>query len=79
MKVELDTDEIWAMLSAVTRHVVDGAGLADEDRAALRNWRSTQMRQGSEPMRALVQKINDDVARTIRQRERSPIQKHDWV
>lgn len=79
MKVELDSDEVWALLSTVTRQVIDGVDLSDEDRAALRRWRSQQMRQGGEAMRALVQKLNDDLARLARQRERSPIQKHDWV
>ena len=79
MKVELDSDEVWALLSTVTKQVVDNAELSDEDRAALRRWRSQQMRQGSDEMKALVQKLNDDIARVMRQRERSPIQKHDWV
>ncbi len=79
MKVELDSDEVWALLSTVTKQVVDNVELSDEDRAALRRWRSQQMRQGSDEMKALVQKLNDDLARVMRQRERSPIQKHDWV
>ncbi len=79
MKVELDSDEVWALLSTVTKQVVDNADLSDEDRAALRRWRSQQMRQGSDEMKALMQKLNDDIARVMRQRERSPIQKHDWV
>ena len=79
MKVELDVDEVWALLSTVTKQVVDGVDLADEDRAALRRWRSRQMRPSSEGMRALVVKLNDDIAKLSRQRERSAIQKHDWV
>jgi hypothetical protein len=79
MKVELDADEVWGLLSTVTKQIVDGVDLADEDRAALRRWRSQQMRQGSDDMKALVQKLNDDLVRLIRTRERSPIQKHDWV
>ena len=79
MKVELDADQVWALLSTVTKQIVDGVDLADEDRASLRRWRSQQMRQGSDEMKALVQKLNDDLVRLIRTRERSPIQKHDWV
>jgi hypothetical protein len=30
-------------------------------------------------MRALVVKLNEDIAKLSRQRERSAIQKHDWV
>ncbi|MHB8578195.1 MAG: hypothetical protein ACYDCQ_23025 [Dehalococcoidia bacterium] len=79
MKAELDSDEIWALLSTVTKHVSDETNLSDEDRASLRRWRSQQMRQGSDEMKALVVKVNDDLLRLIRTRERSPIQKHDWV
>jgi len=79
MKVELDADEIWGMLSTVTKEVIDGVDLADEDRAALRRWRSKEMRQGGDAMKALVVKVNGDLERLIKQRERSAIQKHDWV
>lgn len=79
MKVELDADEVWALLSVVTKAVIDETDLADEDRAALRRWRSEQMRQGSDGMKALVKKVNDDLERLQRTHERSQIQKHDWI
>jgi hypothetical protein len=79
MKVELDSDEVWAILSTVTKHVLDETELNDDDRAALRRWRSQQMRQGTDAMKALVQKVNDDMLRLQRMHERSAIQKHDWV
>ncbi len=79
IKVEFDADEVWALLSTVLKQIVEEAGLTDEDRAALRRWRSQQMRQGSDEMKALVIKLNDDLARLAKQRSRSAIQKHDWV
>ena len=79
MKVELDADEVWALLSTVAKHVLDETELSDEDRAALRRWRAQQMRQGSDGLRALVQKLNDDLERLQHVHERSAIQKHDWV
>lgn len=79
MKVELDADEVWGLLSVVTKSVIDETDLGDEDRAALRRWRSSEMRQSSEAMKALVQKLNGDLEREMRNRERSSIQKHDWV
>lgn len=79
MKVELDADEVWGLLSVVTKAVIEETDLADDDRAALRRWRGSEMRQGSEAMKALVQKLNGDLARALRNRERSAIQKHDWV
>ena len=79
MKVELDADEVWALLSTMTKHVLDEVELSDEDRASLRRWRGQRMRQGSDDMKALVQKVNDDLLRVQKSHERSPIQKHDWI
>ena len=79
MKVELDTDEVWAILSTVTKHVIEETELADEDRAALRRWRSEKMRPGSDEMKALVGKVNTDLDRINKTKTRSQIQKHDWV
>lgn len=79
MKVEFDTDEVWALLSTVAKDVFDEVQLSDEDRAALRRWRSEKMRPGSDDMKALVTRVNDDVARMSKTRERSQIRKHDWV
>jgi hypothetical protein len=79
MKIELDADEVWVLFSTVAREALDGTELADEDRAALRRWRSQQMRPGGESMRTLVQKVNEDLDRLGKVRERSALTKHDWV
>ena len=79
MRVELDEDEVWALLSAITRRVLDEADLSEEDRGRLRRWRSEEMRIGREGVRGLQEKVNADLARTLKAKERSAIQKHDWV
>jgi hypothetical protein len=79
MKVQIDEDEAWAMLSTVMQQALDEAGLADEDRAALRRWRSEQMRPGREASRALLERLNADLERVTKGKERSHIRKHDWV
>lgn len=79
MKVQIDEDEAWAMLSTVMQKVLDEAGLSDDDRAALRRWRSEQMRPGREASRALLDRLNADLERVMKGKERSRIQKHDWV
>jgi hypothetical protein len=79
MRVELDDDEIWSLLSALTRRVLDETDLAEEDRGRLRRWRSDEMRPGREGLRTLNDKVNADLARTLKAKERSSIQKHDWV
>ena len=79
MRVQIDEDEAWAMLSTVMQQVMDESSLADEDRAALRRWRSEQMRPGREASKALLERLNQDLERVLKGRERSHIQKHDWV
>ncbi len=78
MRVELDEREAWALLSKVMNAVLEEAPLADADRAALRRWRSEQMRVGAEAMRELTAALNQDLERALRAQERSLIQKHDW-
>jgi hypothetical protein len=79
MRVQIDEEEAWAMLSTVMQQVLEESGLSDEDRAALRRWRSDQMRPGREASKALLERLNQDLDRVMKGRERSRIQKHDWV
>jgi hypothetical protein len=79
MRVAFDEDEVWALLSTITHHVLDEADLSDEDRGRLRRWRSEDLRPGREGLRVLTEKLNADLDRALRVKERSQIQKHDWV
>jgi hypothetical protein len=79
MKVELTVDEAWTLLAVVVDHVVDEAGLSDDDRARIKRWRSEEMKLNSEAMRVLAQKVNEDLEKTSRSKERSPIRRPDWA
>ena len=79
MNVELDADEVWALFSTVMKDVVEQVELVDEDRAALRRWRSEKMRPGADDMKELITRVNGDIALIAKARERSQIQKHDWI
>jgi hypothetical protein len=79
MKIELDVDEARELLWVVTQRVAHEAGLSDPDRAKVRRWFSEDMRLGSAAMAALTDKINADLERALRTKERSQLQKHDWV
>jgi len=78
MKVELDVDESWALMSQVLARLVEEASLSDADKAKVRRWRSQEMQPSKEGMRLLTQKINQDLARAIQSKERSQIRKPDW-
>lgn len=79
MKLELDVDEARELLSVIAQRVAEEAGLSDEDRAKVRRWFSEEMREKDEAMRALTDKINADLERALRTKERSQIRRHDWV
>ena len=78
MKVELEEDETWQLMSLVVARLVDDAGLSSGDRAKVRRWRSDTMKAGREPMRVLTRKINDDLAQVWDRKKRSGIRKPDW-
>jgi hypothetical protein len=79
MKVELDGDETWALMSYVVDRLLRETELPDADRARIRRWRSEQMRPAGEPMKLLTRKINEDLARALQTKQRSQIRKPDWV
>lgn len=79
MKVELEVDEVWTLLSLIADRVAEEGGLSDEDRARIKRWRSEEMKLGSEEMKVLTQKVNDDLAKLAKHKERSPIHRPDWV
>ncbi len=79
MRIQVDEEEVWSLFSMLTQSVLESAGLSDDDRAKLRRWRSEEMRPGREGLRSLTDKINTDLARALKAKERSAIQKHDWV
>ncbi len=78
MKVELDVDQTWELMSRVVARVVDEAKLPAGDKAKVRRWRSQSMRPSDEPMRLLTRKINEDLADVMRRKDRSQIRKPDW-
>ena len=79
MKIELDVDEARELLWVIAQRVAREADLSDADRAKVRRWFSEEMRLGGAAMRALADKLNADLERALRTKERSQLQKHDWV
>jgi hypothetical protein len=78
MKVELDVDEAWELMSLVVARLLDQASLSDKDRAKVRRWRSDSMQTTSESMRHLTRKINQDLEQVVERKKRSQIRKPDW-
>lgn len=78
VKVDLDIEESWELMSFVLNGMLDGVELDKSDRAKIRRWKSKEMRTNSEEMKALHEKLNADLARRWEVRRRSEIRKPDW-
>lgn len=78
MKVELEPEEAWGLMSLVIARLADEAGLPHSDRATLRRWRSAAMQPSGESMRLLTEKVNADIAVTLARKRGSHIRKPDW-
>lgn len=78
MRLELDPEEGHEMLAVIVDRIVEEAGLSDGDRAALKRWRSEKMRAGSEGMRELTEKVNADLERVVRTKQKSAVRRPDW-
>ncbi len=78
MRLELDQEESVELLSLIVDRITRKAGLATKDRATVKRWRSEQMKAGSDAMKELTDKINADLERALRSKEKSAIQRADW-
>jgi hypothetical protein len=79
VKVELSVEESWDLMSAIIGRLIDDAQLSDSDRASVRRWKSEEMRNTSQEMRVLAQKINEDLKATLERKTKSQLRKPDWV
>jgi len=78
MKLELEREEARELLVLVIDRLIEEAALSDADRATLRRWRSESMTAGSDGMIDLTAKINADIDRALKTKEKSAIMKPDW-
>jgi hypothetical protein len=79
MKVQIDNDEAWNLLSTVVNRLLEEVNLTDSDRARIRRWKSDEMRVTSQEMRVVTQKINDDLTTTLERKTKSQLRKPDWI
>ena len=78
MRLELEQEESAQLLSLVVDRITQEAALATKDRAAVKRWRSEQMKAGSDSMRELTDKINADLERALQAKAKSAVQRPDW-
>jgi hypothetical protein len=78
VRLELDSEEARELAVIIIDRLIEEAGLSDKDRATLRRWRSEGLRGGSEAMRELTAKMNADIDRALKTKEKSAVMKPDW-
>jgi len=78
VRLELEQEEARELVVMIIDRLIEEAGLGDQDRATLRRWRSEGLKGGSEAMRELTTKINADIDRALKNKEKSAIMKPDW-
>ena len=79
MKVELDIDEAWNLMSHIVGRLVDETSLSDTDRARIRRWKTDEMKGTSQEMRVLAQKINEDLETARGRKTKSQLRRPDWI
>lgn len=78
MRLELEQEEARELVVMIIDRLVEEAGLRDPDRASLRRWRSEGLKGGSVAVRELTAKINADIDRVFKTKEKSAVVKPDW-
>ncbi len=78
MRLQLELEEGRELLSLIVGRLAEQAGLSDKDRATVKRWRSERMKAGSDGMRELTEKLNADLERALKTKEKSAVQKADW-
>lgn len=78
MKVELETEEARELFALIANRLVAEAALSATDSAALRRWRSEQMKTTSAGMQELTAKVNAEIDRALKTKAKSAVQRPDW-
>lgn len=78
MKLQLEPEETKELLALIVDRLAEEAGLKKDDLAKLRRWNSSEMRLGSAGMRELTEKVNAEIERTFRTKQKSAVRRPDW-
>ena len=78
VKVALEIEEAWVMMSSVLTRLLAEVELERRDRANIRRWKAEELRTGGEEMGALQGKLNRDLERLWESRRKSEIRRSDW-
>ncbi len=74
MRLILEADEAWSIMTLVVSQVLDDIELSDDARAAVRRWR-TERADGTEVMNRLAEELNEALGNVMDERTRKLIRR----
>ena len=74
MRIILESDEAWSIMTLVVAQVLDGVDLSDEGRGAVRKWRSDHA-DGTERMNVLAEETNEALGTAVDERTKKLIRR----
>ncbi len=77
MRLILDEEETWSLMTLITAQVLDQVELSDEAVKAIRDWRAGIV-EGNAAMEAIAQGVNESLGNTIDEELTRTIRRRDY-
>ena len=77
MRLILEPDEAWSIMTLVVAQVLDQAELSDEGKAAIRRWRSDR-HEGTVEVADLTVALNEVLGTTLDEKTTRLIRRKGW-
>ena len=77
MRLILDEEEVWSLMTLITAQVLDQVELSDEAAKNIREWRAA-MQEGKPAMLDFAQAVNEALGNTIDQELTRTIRRRDY-
>ena len=77
MRLILDEEETWSLMTLITAQVLDQVELSDEAIKAIRDWRAGVV-EGNAAMEAIANEVNEALGNTIDEELTRQIRRRDY-
>jgi len=77
MRLILDEEETWSLMTLITAQVLDQVELSDDAAKAIRDWRASVV-EGNAAMEAVANGVNEALGNTIDEELTRQIRRRDY-
>ncbi len=77
MRLILDEEETWSLMTLITAQVLDQVELSDEATKAIRDWRAG-VAEGNSAMQAVAEGVNEALGNTIDEELTRQVRRRDY-